>query len=846
VPTDVRYRLSVEGDAAVIAAFRRIQAASQSNVGAVTSAFGGFGAVLGKVNGLLAILGIAVTAASLVSAGRNAAESADQFGKMSQRLGTTVKNFSVLSLAAKLADVDIASSTRSLAKFITATEQAAEGAGGGAKTLKSLGFQMSEIKALADKDLVERLAAVSEKFAAIPDSARKSAAAFQLFGNRGAALIPLMNEMGSQGFDRLAERTEALGARFDDKLVGAITESNDKIKLLQVSMNAMAVQFVGALAPSIIQSVNAIGVSIEGTAANIRVIADIIAFPFKVILGLVIDVSLAVGGLGKAFVQLSEGLFEFLERLAHADFVGATDRFAEWGEKAGKTLEDMNLRGTKVWKSLFTPPEEVKRQARDDLSNLDDLFSKTLEATRARLDAELAIQRARTKLMEQEQQSRYEDALVDVRTYYDSRSKIVTDSINAEIEKLKERAAAEAANPDEQEAAIAVAKTKSEIKQREIELQSELMKLQSEESKETKRLGEEGLTIVRRALELQGRRHEAAMIDMDNELRKARENIDKLGPILGSVEERRQLLETYKTALQLEVDLNQVSHDANAELAAYSRDRERIQKIADAGLISEAEAQRRLLALDDERIDSLRAISAQQTTLADATGDPDKVAQAQAFADSVDEIQLSMDAARDSSAKLKVAIEDSLVAGAATFFSDAVRSARSFQDVLTSVGLSVLNTLNQIIAKMLEVRFAGLLAGIGGAAASGHELLSTGEIVPKAAGGLLTGPGTGTSDSFLVAASNREFFVRAAVVEQPGVLQHLTDLNKFGLAALNRPIQRFADGGEAQTPPTARVDGVVEVRLGDALEGWLTTPTGERSFLKLVGKHRRSIGRMVK
>lgn len=73
----------------------------------------------------------------------------------------------------------------------------------------------------------------------------------------------------------------------------------------------------------------------------------------------------------------------------------------------------------------------------------------------------------------------------------------------------------------------------------------------------------------------------------------------------------------------------------------------------------------------------------------------------------------------------------------------------------------------------------------------------------KAAGGLLRGPGTGTSDSILARVSNGEYIVRAAAVRKLG-LANLNAINQGRIPALraaamrvmeSRRLPRFADGG---------------------------------------------------
>ena len=154
-------------------------------------------------------------------------------------------------------------------------------------------------------------------------------------------------------------------------------------------------------------------------------------------------------------------------------------------------------------------------------------------------------------------------------------------------------------------------------------------------------------------------------------------------------------------------------------------------------------------------------------------------------------------------------------------FTDAGRNAFSglFQDIATgaktpaeavrSMVVSMLGSFAQLFASraytgLLGMLFDGALSSAGGMGGSAYgftplssiagsgALFGLGAGMKFASGGLISGPGTGTSDSILARVSNREFIVRADVVSQPGVLPMLEDLNSGrGMSRLSR----FASGG---------------------------------------------------
>lgn len=93
-----------------------------------------------------------------------------------------------------------------------------------------------------------------------------------------------------------------------------------------------------------------------------------------------------------------------------------------------------------------------------------------------------------------------------------------------------------------------------------------------------------------------------------------------------------------------------------------------------------------------------------------------------------------------------------------------------------------------------------------------------------AEGGQVRGPGTTTSDSIPAWLSDWEYVVRAAVVTQPGMLDHLNALNTFGMAALDDYRIGHSTGGLAGVPaPALPSPGLGTSRLAEPAKNMSTT-----------------------
>ena len=115
-----------------------------------------------------------------------------------------------------------------------------------------------------------------------------------------------------------------------------------------------------------------------------------------------------------------------------------------------------------------------------------------------------------------------------------------------------------------------------------------------------------------------------------------------------------------------------------------------------------------------------------------------------------------------------------------------------------------------------------------------------------ASGGLVSGPGTGTSDSIPARLSNGEFVVRASAVRQPGVLDHLTALNEgMGRPVVrgSRQVPRYAEGGLVRTEDAAAQAGIVvgleEGVIVRKVMGALKTKEAQRIQIENLGHNQK-------
>lgn len=102
-------------------------------------------------------------------------------------------------------------------------------------------------------------------------------------------------------------------------------------------------------------------------------------------------------------------------------------------------------------------------------------------------------------------------------------------------------------------------------------------------------------------------------------------------------------------------------------------------------------------------------------------------------------------------------------------------------------------------------------------------------------GGQVRGPGTPTSDSIPIWVSDTEFITRGAVVQQPGMLDLLSDINARGWAAIDdlmwHGAARHSTGGLANVPaPALPSPGLANTRLAEPAKESGTTLKNSQNF----------------
>ena len=246
-----------------------------------------FGAGVATIGVSMAGLGVAI-AAPLFAASKMFADAGSELADMSARTGMSVEALSALGHAATQTGTDLATVEGAARKMQKNLVAAATGSQEAEIAFASLGLSVDRLVKMSPD---EQFAAVARAIARIPSPTAKAAAAMQLLGKSGTALVPMIDDL-----DALTTEAKRLGLVMSTEDAQAADALGDALDIVVKVIKRAAVTIGAALAPVLTDLAGTIASSIVAVTNWIRANSGIVTMAATVATGLV-----AAGG---AFVVL--------------------------------------------------------------------------------------------------------------------------------------------------------------------------------------------------------------------------------------------------------------------------------------------------------------------------------------------------------------------------------------------------------------------------------------------------------------------------------------------------------------------------------------------------------------
>lgn len=857
---DVRVRLSAEGVGEVVSALKRVQAQGQKTASKQAAGFGGFNRVLGSTTKLLGGLVGALGVYQLVRFLGRAIQVGDELNKLSLKVGATTENLSALALVARLADSNLQQVGTALIRMNKFVGDAAAGLPTAVAGLRDLGLGVDSFKG---KDSVEMFELVSKRVIELGDNFRRRRSAVQIFGRAGAQLIPTMKALADEGLLAVIERARELGVLIDHDLAASMERLKDDMEILKMQSESIGVHFMAGFGPQLSQMLQTVSGNLGDTVKAWEEFGQGLGVVLTYFIGgLASGLDIARTYLG-AFIAFVHSGGKAMRHALRGDMDAVNEEirtFNRFWDNEMDALEARLLARGKMFTLPIKPPSGSEEGGADvggaSEEELAEAAAKRAQAMQMALDRELALARVAATLKQKEERRAFDEGLTDIVTFYDRRRAIAEAAYAEEVRVLKEKESYLAAIVDPGMRLQEEEKIKAEARKKEITHADEMAQLAFDEREAVRDLTQERLDLEVTLLEMQGKRVEAERLGIEEQLRLADLVLRKQG---ASDAAREAALARLREGLEAGVDFEAAKRDAEAALTSLEGARRDIDARVEAGLLTQYEAEVQILALEQARIETLRELAAAMEDAARATGDPEKIEQAEAFAASVRKIGYSIQEATDFFAEFKDTALDAATDALAEFLDVGISGSKTFKEAFNDMAASVIGALKRLMAELIAAailkKILGLFGMAGGGETGGGSDVNPETAVPpgEASGGLFHGAGTGTSDSNVIRISDEEFIVRAAVVRQPGVLRHLRNLNRDGVRSLHArpamidvPATRFAEGGLVEGGGAGAGGETLNGHLVLGLEDGLVlremdTAAGQKVLVRALSNNRRAV-----
>jgi len=262
---DVRVRLTAEGIKEVTDALKKIGDEATKQGLRSKNAFASLTASFGGVRGLISKVTAAVGGLSFIRLTKEAVDYADAIGKAAQKTGAGTESLSVLRVAASTADVEVDQLDKGLIKLAVNTGKLAEGNKELERSFAALGLAKEDF---AGKDTGQQFAIIADRLSKIRDGAQKTKLAYDIFGKAGAQLIPLLNQLGTEGFDAVREKAERMGLIVTQEAALLAENVNDSFTEIRNQVRGLALQFISGLLPSVKGAMDGFKEATEGEGVD--------------------------------------------------------------------------------------------------------------------------------------------------------------------------------------------------------------------------------------------------------------------------------------------------------------------------------------------------------------------------------------------------------------------------------------------------------------------------------------------------------------------------------------------------------------------------------------------------
>jgi hypothetical protein len=242
----------------------------QLGSGLLGAATAGGGALVGLASAATAaVVAIAAAGAAVIAFGVSSIKPAADLIHLADRIGTTAGGLKQLHYIAKMSGSDSEGMDAAVQKLSISLGKASHEATPAGKALARIGLSAKDLASMDPADAMKLIIANFDKF---PSSAEQAAAAMELFGKGGRAILGTLR-LGSEGLAKLSAESEGTKGALEGVNGRQIIEANEAMEKLDMAWSALGTTIAVKIAPFVTEVYGEMttwlkSITTEGTAAN--------------------------------------------------------------------------------------------------------------------------------------------------------------------------------------------------------------------------------------------------------------------------------------------------------------------------------------------------------------------------------------------------------------------------------------------------------------------------------------------------------------------------------------------------------------------------------------------------
>jgi hypothetical protein len=648
--------------------------------------------------------------------------------RMSQRTGISASTLSVFAKAAESSGVSTEQVNTALTKVATNVTKFQQGATGAAAAFKTLNISQADFKNLSPD---EKIRLVTDRLGGMASGFTKNATATALFGKGGAALIPVLNQLAGEGFDKVTEAAKRSGQFLTDEMAADAATAAAAFAELEGAGKGIATQFEAGLIPAITDVAIAFTDSVEGDGVGaFRELGEDVGLFIKALILGFEQVGDVIGAVFLSVLDVVHGalqqianaeltVFQSADEALHGHFKAAGQALADgfhFGiEQAKQDLSDFSNRVPDAFAligqqaaALF-PSDERKKELRPKPTGDDrdkDAENQKLEKAKlslreAEIQEQLALTKASNAAEENANQIAYNEGLESLKDFYRKKLALAESDNDAQIDALSRQRAVVASAPTDGTDAAAIAK-----KQKLEKLDNDIavaritgaqklgtineQQFQAGEAHKKTLLGYEAEILT-----AQGRTYQAALAKIAGEAAAIQIALKQAG--LSDADAAAKLAEI-QSAKSAAAAFDDQKKQGELALQGLSNEREQINLKIQTGQLSQMQGEIQIAALENNRLPELQKLAA---AMHDAAIKPEDVQKAEEFKQKLDQMAASADFMGQEFGKFKTSIEQGGISELSTFLGSTINQVHGVGDAFRQLAGSAVASLQKIAAQLL-------------------------------------------------------------------------------------------------------------------------------------------------